>query len=178
MYLFVGLNIVGGVAILGSYAWGIGRFPEYRMSLWGGVPESWRPLYTVSMFLAAAGYFPITSYLLLVDPGLFGVDGWIPALICYALVLIPSALWLPLTIRHLQNGTPKGWAQIRAVLLLVGLGALGLLAGFLLRGEPVDTVWEMLSVVGLLAFSFQTAVLDGTIWPRLWGRPSAATRRV
>lgn len=168
MYLFVALNIVGGVAILGSYAWGIGRFPALRQRLWGGVPESWRPLYTVNMFLAAAGYFPVTSYLVHVDPGLFGVDGWMPAVVCYFLILIPSALWLPLTIRQLQNPTSARWTQIRVVLLAVGLGALGLLAGFLTRGDSVDTLWEALAVVGLIPFCFQTAVLDGTVWTRMW----------
>jgi hypothetical protein len=53
------LNVIGGTAVLASYVVGLGAVPGD--ALWGGVPESLRPLYTVNMFLAAAGYFLFTS---------------------------------------------------------------------------------------------------------------------
>ena len=53
------LNLVGGIAVLASYAWGIGGHPDARNALWGGVPDSLRPLYTVSMFSAAFSSYTI-----------------------------------------------------------------------------------------------------------------------
>lgn len=49
------LNAIGGIAVLGCYAWGLGLFPELRDAMWGGVPENWRGLYTVNMFFVAVG---------------------------------------------------------------------------------------------------------------------------
>ena len=42
---FITLIVVGGIAVLGSYVWGVGA-PGVGAALWGGVPESLRPLYT------------------------------------------------------------------------------------------------------------------------------------
>ena len=38
--LFVLSNILGGLAVLGGYYWGITSFSEYREALWGGVTLS------------------------------------------------------------------------------------------------------------------------------------------
>ena len=54
------LNALGGIAVLGSYAYAFSYSSELRTGLWGGVPESLQPIYTVNMLLAAAGYFPFT----------------------------------------------------------------------------------------------------------------------
>ena len=54
------LNALGGIAVLGSYAYAFSYSSELRAGLWGGVPESLQPIYTVNMLLAAAGYFPFT----------------------------------------------------------------------------------------------------------------------
>ena len=51
----VAVNVVGGTAVLGSYWLGLAGDPEAGTKLWGGVPESIRPAYTVSMLLAIAG---------------------------------------------------------------------------------------------------------------------------
>jgi hypothetical protein len=63
------VNASGGVAVLGSYVHGFVTRPHTSGALWGGVPEGLRPLYTLSMLLAAAGYLLFTSLLLFrVDP--------------------------------------------------------------------------------------------------------------
>ena len=51
------LNLVGGSAVLASYAWGFAERGETVGELWGGIPESLRPFYTLNMLLAAGGYF-------------------------------------------------------------------------------------------------------------------------
>ena len=54
--------LLGGAAVPISYVVELGRHPETRQQLWGGVPEAAIPFYTANMFLAALGYFFFTSY--------------------------------------------------------------------------------------------------------------------
>jgi hypothetical protein len=162
------LNALGGAAVLLSYAWGIGASAGLGASLWGGVPESARWIYTVNMFLAAAGYFLFTPYILFRLPpdttlvagrfryGLFHV--------LYALVLLPSALWLPLTAHMIGEPSAAAWLAVRIDLALVALGSLGLLASLLALSPdaPRGRTW---AVIGTIPFCLQTAVLDAIVWP-------------
>ena len=58
------INVVGGVAVLGSYADGLLSHPGDGAALWGGAPQEVRSLYAAGMLLAALGYFAFTYYLL------------------------------------------------------------------------------------------------------------------
>ena len=49
--------LLGGAAVLASYAYILAIDPATRDSLWGGVPSALLPGYTASMVLAAVGYF-------------------------------------------------------------------------------------------------------------------------
>jgi hypothetical protein len=165
----IALNIVGGLAVLGSYALGITTHPDSSGQVWGGVPDGLRPLYTASMLLAAAGYFPLTYFVVCrLNPDRtriagrfgFGLFLWL-----YALVLVPSALWMPLTFAMLAAPSPPLWLSIRVVLFAVALGSLALLAA-LPAARPRDHGWSFrLAVAGGVAFCFQTVVLDAFIWP-------------
>ena len=62
------INVIGGVAVLGSYVLGLRAHPNGTDALWGGVPQAIRPFYGIWMLFAAAGYFAFTLFLL------FGVD--------------------------------------------------------------------------------------------------------
>lgn len=162
------LNVVGGLLVLGSYLLAFGGSPALRSGLWGGVPESLRPLYTVNMFLAAAGYFPFTWLLVFRTRPESGLPGGLPykALhLLYGLILLPSALWLPLTARLIEAPTALLWAAVRLDLFLVSLGATGLLLLlFMLARERRDALgWAALA--GIVPFWFQTAVLDALVWP-------------
>jgi hypothetical protein len=167
------LNVLGGAAVLGSYAWGLAGHPESRGALWGGVPESLRSLYTASMLLAAAGYFAFGFFVLFrLDPdrvsvGRFGF-GLFHAL--YALILIPSALWLPLTFEMLAAPSAALWLAIRAVLALVALGSLGLVAALAFAAPAESPLARGVALAGALAFSFQTALLDALVWPAYFPR--------
>jgi hypothetical protein len=162
------LNVVGGIAVLASYAIGFGSESSAGMALWGGVPESVRPAYTVNMFLAAAGYFLFTPYILFrLDPErtrIFGRFGYGLFHFLYALVLFPSAIWLQLTEVMIAQPSALMWAVVRFDLALVGIGSLGLL--FALATLPTDSPrGRGLAVIGLLPFCLQTAVLDALVWP-------------
>ena len=165
---FLILNMFGGLAVLGSYAWGMLGAPDTMASLWGGVPVAIRPLYTVNMCLSATGYFLFAPYIALrVDPArryLAGRSGYSIFFALILLVMIPSALWLPLTSLMLSNPDPLLWAIIRIDLLLVGIGSLGLFIT-LLRMQPPHPRGRRLALLGLVPFCLQTAVLDALIWP-------------
>ena len=166
--LLIVVNVLGGLAVLGSYAWGILSHPGQADALWGGVPASWRPAYGLSMLPAAAGYLVFAPYLLFrVDPATTTFPLGLPygaLLVPFLLILVPSALWMPLTFRFVETGGEGLWLAIRVVLALVGLGSvalLGMLAGIQPRVHPVH--WG-LSVAGAVAFLWQTGVLDALAW--------------
>ena len=74
--LLLAIDIIGGAAVLGSYAVGIRSHDNPGAALWGGVPEAIRPVYTASMLSATVGYLVFTSYLLRIDPDATRVGPW------------------------------------------------------------------------------------------------------
>ncbi len=164
---FVALNVIGGSAVLGSYVWGV-QAPGVGAALWGGVPDALRPLYTTNMFLAAAGYFcfsAVAARRLHRADASGDVDQFGRRMLCaYALVLIPSALWVPLTAWMLEVSSNLAWVTVRLDLGLVALGTLALFELVLRPGDgPRFERW--LALVGLLPFGLQTVVLDALVWP-------------
>lgn len=173
---FVALNLLGGTAVLASYAWGVAT-PGVGDALWGGVPDSLRPLYTANMLAAAAGYFVFTGVVLQrrLEGGHDGAE-FIRIDVAYASILFASALWLPLTAWMLEAPSSLLWAFVRIDLGLVALGTLGLMFELVLprpgvahRGRPE----RLLAALGLLPFALQTVVLDALIWPYYFGAVTA-----
>jgi hypothetical protein len=162
------INVLGGIAVLGSYAWGLGTQPDPG-AVWGGVPEWLKPAYTVSMLAAAAGYFLFSGFLLFaVDPErarFFGARRFDLVNALYLAILAPSALWMPLTFAMLAAPSAALWIAIRVVLAIVGLGSLGLLVAVATVRPRAPVVAWGLALVGLVAFALQTAMLDAVVWP-------------
>jgi hypothetical protein len=163
------INLAGGIAVLGSYVFGLSTNTGRGDELWGGVPESIRPIYTVSMLFATTGYFAFTSFFIArLDPdrASFGSRRGLGSVnLLYALVLASAALWMPLTWRMIDAPSETLWWAVRLVLGVTGAGSLALL-GLLLRAEPkLPRSHYLAAVAGLAAFCFQTAVLDALIWP-------------
>lgn len=162
------LIVLGGVAVLASYWWGVTTYPEASGNAWGGVPEGLKPFYIVSMLLAAAGFFPFTYFVLFrLDPDQVRIAGYGYGLFLalYALVLVPSALWMPLTFAMLDSPSSLLWVAIRGVLFAVGAGSVGILGALIVAApRPRGTAFS-LAVAGALAFCLQTAVLDALVWP-------------
>ena len=173
--ILLALNVLGGAAVLASYYVGFATHPESVDALWGGVPEGLRPFYTVSMLLAAAGYFPFTFLLLFrtdADRARFlGRFGFAWCNLLYALILIPSALWMPLTFSLIDAWSPGLWVTIRVVLALVGIGSLGLLAALITLTPAPPRSFHLLAIAGAVAFCLQTALLDATVWPAYFPTP-------
>jgi hypothetical protein len=170
-WLMIVINLIGGTAVLGSYAYGVLTHPGASDILWGGVPQDIRPFYTVGMFLAAAGYFAFTYFLLRLTPyetqvihrfgyGVFNT--------LYAAILIPSALWMPLTFMAVERSSPILLWIVRVVLAVVGVASLGLLYA-LVNVKPRQPWWaHRMAVIGSVAFCIQTVLLDAIIWGALF----------
>lgn len=162
------INVLGGAAVLGSYALGISTHPNASQILWGEVPESVRPYYTMNMLLAAMGYFALVYFILFrLNPvktriaGRFGF-GLFPAI--FACILIPSALWMPLTFLAIERSSLALVWAIRIVLWLVGLASLALFYA-LLKVEPRQALWaQRIALVGCIFFCVQTTFLDAIVW--------------
>lgn len=166
------INIIGGAAVIGSYIFGLNAQPGGANALWGGVPENIRPLYGVSMILAALGYFAFLYFILfrLVPSEVLigGRFGFSLFYIIFLVILIPSAFWMPLTNMYVGNPSTGLWIGIRTVLALVGLASIALVWALLsLQGRvPGITYW--LAVAGSGYFTFHTAILDAVVWAALF----------
>jgi hypothetical protein len=161
------INVLGGLAVLGSYALGFLTYPNAGELLWGGVPASLRPLYTTSMFLAAGGYFIFSLYILSLDPRetkMLGQPGYRIFNALFAGILIPSALWLPLTVLAVGQASQVLVWLVRLDLALVAIASLGLIIS-LFKVRPRKTIWyHRLAILGCVLFCFQTVALDAIIW--------------
>jgi hypothetical protein len=163
------INAVGGIAVLGSYVYGIWGNPAHRGELWGGVPEGLKSFYFVSMLLAAAGFFAFTYYILFrLEPDEVQVAdrfGFVVFPVIYGVILAFSTLWMPLTVAYLENPGTGLWVAIRLTLAAVGLASLALLVALLLLNTREPGTYYWLAVGGSAAFCLQTAALDMLVWP-------------
>ena len=161
------VNILGGLAVLGSYAWGFLTYPNAGELLWGGVPDHFRSLYTTSMILAASGYFAFTTYILHLSPDdtmIQNQPGYRIFMILFAGILVPSALWLPLTVLAVGQASQALVWLVRLDLVLVAVASLALILSLLIV-RPRKTIWyHRLAILGCVFFCFQTVVLDAIIW--------------
>ena len=170
----VRLIAIGGSAVLASYL--LALDPAIGGSLWGGIPEGpVRDLYTINMFLAAAGFFPATWLLVFATPASAlpeRTGSGFPALfVLYAAILMASALWLPLTALYVSAPSTPVWILVRLVLLVVG-GAATLLGAMLIRLARRGPASAWLPVGAFFFFWLQTMVLDALVWPHYYSVPS------
>jgi hypothetical protein len=168
---WLAINALGGVAVLGSYAHGIITHPETRNALWGTMPEELKAVYNVTMLLAAGGYFLFSYYFVVrtdadrVRIGRYGF-GLINAL--YALIMVTSALWMPLTFAYLDSPSPGLWLAVRLDLLGVAVGSIGLMVALFTMKPRAEGIAAVLALFGLLPFALQTAFLDPLVWPQFF----------
>ena len=166
------INIIGGVAIIGSYIFGLNAPTGGANVLWGGVPVNIRPIYGVSMILSALGFFAFIYFILFrlvpAETRISGLFGFGLFYVIFLVILIPSALWMPFTNAYVGNPSPGMWIGIRTVLALVGIGSIALVWALLTLQTKVPGVSYWLAVAGSGYFAFHTAVLDAIIWAALF----------
>ncbi len=162
-------NVIGGLAVLGSYVYGLSSHPGQGKALWGAIPSSMQNIYTVSMFIAAISYFAFlyqTAFRMVPQNTLFPFGLPFETLIfVYVIILLPSSLWMSLTFNYISAPSEFSWLLTRLVLAAVGLGSLtlfGLLAS-LHALAPNQAFWP--GTVGAFFFSFHTLILDAVVWP-------------
>ena len=124
------INIIGGIAVIGSYIYGLNAQSGEANVLWGGVPANIRPVYVVSMILSALGYFAFLYFIMFrLTPSEVKIASLFNYSLFYSiflLILIPSAFWMPLTNVYVGNPGTGTWISIRTVLFLVGLASIAL----------------------------------------------------
>lgn len=164
----VAIILVGGMAVLGSYMWGIQVRSDAGQILWGGVPDKIRPLYTVNMFLAATGYFLFTFFILFrlesKRTKVISRFGYTVFHGLYVAILIPSALWLPLTFLAVDHSSQVLLWLVRGVLSVIGAASLGLFFALRKAGSTQPGWAYRLAIVGSLFFCIQTVILDAIVW--------------
>ena len=170
--ILVIINVLGGTAVIGSYIYGFVTNPGSGNALWGGVTGWLRSAYGISMILAALGYFAFVYFILFrINPSEIQIAGRFDFSLFYYLfigILLPSAVWMPLTHAMVSNPSSTLWIWIRIVLIVVGIASCALVWA-LLSLQPKETgMLYWLAVAGSAYFAFHTAVLDMLLWPALF----------
>jgi hypothetical protein len=169
--LFI-INAIGGGAVIGSYILGFRNSPSGGDALWGGAPSWLRPIYTASMVLSALGYFAFLYFLLFrlapEDVQIANRFGFSLFHVIFLGILVPSALWMPLTSAWIANPSAATWIGVRTVLFLVGLSSCVLVWALLSLKPPESGFLFWLAVAGSAYFAFHAAILDMLLWPVLF----------
>jgi hypothetical protein len=167
-WILLAVIVVFGAGVIGSYIQGIAANPGGAEKRWGNVTGGLRILNYVTMLLAVAGFFMFTYYLFFrTDPSVTRVAGdlnfWVFIFI-YALILLPSAFWMPLTFNVLASHSTWAWIADRAVLFIVGLASLGLTIALLTLQPRISDSAYWVAVAGSAFFCIQTLIMDSIIW--------------
>jgi len=171
--LVLKFTLICGPLVLASYVYGVSH-TENPMELWGGIPPSWRVYIIPFMFIAALGFiiywyviffqFDDTSFESLRWPWkVSDGNGATRLLIAYALILIPSALWIESTIFHLENDF--SWTPVLVVgtLFLTSIG--NVMLGLLAFSSYQDGVTgSSLMIAGAVMLGIQCILNDFIIW--------------
>jgi len=161
--------VAGGALVIASYIHGFLTHPSTRSNAWGGVPAKLKPLYVTSMMLAALGYFAFAYFILFsLNPAEVLIAdrfGFVVFFAIFAVILVPSALWMPLTFAMLARPGKGLWLAVRLTLALVGLASIALLVTLLTLNTREPAIAYRAAVGGAAAFCLQTAVLDMLVWP-------------
>lgn len=128
-------------------------------ALWGNIPDHIKVYYPIGMIVATIGFFPFT-YL-----SVFKSTNPKQYLLPYLLILIPSILWMPLTVTYINNPNESIWLLIRIVLFLVAIGAIlhfmKMKNDFHLQKSSI----YIFALIGIIGFIGHTLFLDGLLWP-------------
>ena len=167
--ILLAINLIGGVAVLGSYIHGL-ISSDLGNAFWGDVPESLKPMYTVSMMAATLGYCAFSAYLFRLLPDetrFFGRYSFSLVQSLYVAILVASSLWMPLTSIFIRDSSTPLWWAIRLVLIVTGAASIALLAAIVSLSDE-RTPLRIFAIAGAVAFCFQTAILDALVWAFLF----------
>lgn len=161
------INLLGGATVIGSYIYGFLTHSNASQILWGSVPAGLRPIYTACMLAAAAGYFALAYFVFRLDileTRVFDRFGFEIFNFLYLLVLVPSALWMPLTLSAIERSSVILIWVVKLDLALVAAGSLGLLLAVVTTKPRPSTTRYILAILGSAVLCLQTVVLDAIVW--------------
>jgi hypothetical protein len=156
---FAAVQVIGGLSVLGSYAIGARDWPNQLAGLWGAIPESVIPVYTLCMIPAAIGYLVTMGWAWSQEALLDRLTGWFVAF------LGASSLWMPLSLAAVASGDQRLWLWVQVDLLITAVATLAI--GLLLR-EGTPGRGRRWAQWGWGFLAWQTIVLDAVIWPRFF----------
>ena len=168
MNSFLVVNLVGGVAVLLSYALMLMWYPEHRESLWGGVGGGLRKLFVLSMLIAAVGY--LTFLYLVTSKGVAGVSNGEGLLVTYApsvlcgIFLTASTTWMPLTVAYLNTESELLWILAVTSLWITVVSLLAMAFVIFRSDAGMDYGNRYIALSGLIYISFHCLVLDAIVW--------------
>jgi hypothetical protein len=166
-------TIVFGLLVLVSYVYGLSHAAD-KAALWGGVSATWQVGIVCCMGLAAVGFLTYWWISLFrweeatisnmcwpwQTPDVHGMRRLLGA---YALLLIPSALWLEATLYHMTQ--PSQWSPLLSIgtLTLAAAGAISLtLLAYGTWKQGVEEAKWM--TIGGLMVCLQVVINDWIIW--------------
>ena len=168
LYAFGLVNILGGIAVLGSYIWGLSSYPEHRETLWGGISGAWRWVFFVSMMLAAVGYLTFAYYEFFrsgakayQENGILGP--YTVSIIC-AVFLCASTVWMPSTLAYINTHQVQWWLVALSSLWVTAASLFLLLIALLLAGDYESSRYYYLAVGGIAYILFHCTVFDAVVW--------------
>jgi hypothetical protein len=164
---WIWINLLGGIFVIGSYVYGFLTHSNASQILWGGVPAGLRSIYTTCMLAAAAGFFALAYYVFRLDileTKVFNRFGFEIFNLLYLLVLVPSGLWMPLSLLTIESSSSVLIWMVRLDLVMVAAGSLGLLLAVLNTWPRPSTPRYILGIVGSAALCLQTVILDAIVW--------------
>ena len=162
------LNVVGGLSVLGSYAYGLSTHPGQGEILWGTIPEKVRGPYSAMMLPAALGYFALFSFLITrplnwIKDELAG--GLRQFNTIFATFLVSASLWMPLCWYGIDHGLSWMVWPIRVILLVTGICTLLFLRTVIKSPCKESPRFRKAAIIGATFLSIQCMLTDALIWP-------------
>lgn len=164
--LFFLVNLVGGIAVLGSYCAGLYLYPDQRAALWGGIVGNWRTLFTSSMFFAAAGYL-IFCYTMTISDGANESSflGKYTFIILAAAFLFSASVWMPATLQYLDTRNGIWWVVSVTSLWVTAASLICMVLAFSFTEFPnVNLSQNYVTLTGIIWITFHCLVFDTIIW--------------
>tara|TARA_A100001037_G_C15109675_1_gene618308 strand:+ start:1031 stop:1567 length:537 start_codon:yes stop_codon:yes gene_type:complete len=167
--IFLIVNLIGGAAVLGSYAFGLGYFPEYRNELWGGIYGIWRNVLVTSMLLSGAAYLTFCYFIIFrADIDAYGIHfilGPQTITLLTALFLLSATLWMPSAILYMHTENNIWWIFTVGALWITALSLLSLTGMYAFSANGSIPVFDrIICTVSLSIITLHCLVIDAIIW--------------
>lgn len=161
------MNLIGGIAVLGSYFLCMYLYPEFKEAFWGGIYGNTRNIFLASMVPAAIGYLAFL-YCVLLKQGLGileyeGVFGGLTLVIFCVCFLVASSILMPALVMFLKTGSDLWWSVVVTVLWITSVSLACMLFVVVFSvGEGV--IYRRIASYGLAYIMLHCFVFDATIW--------------